>query len=1314
MAQTGILDYSRYLNTLQTLSEIGNTFPSSQNTYNFSVGGTTSTQGWTATISWNTLIVDDYVIKTNGEPDFENSKVIGYFTTGTANQYSTGTISIPANIYLGSILPGTTYHTPITVVNVEWIKDGINYAVNLGFIQNWEPGVVLGDPYFDDGFEPVISERSTLTLVGPGRVVFNDDVTLSVTTDIPLDLPVANRTVYFYYDNGTVRQLLGSSQFIDKSATFTFNTAAVGFTGGTYPIYAEYFGFREYGLSRSNVLQQVVADAIPLLVESESVSPLLDVYYPGVVTYDINLIPDPQYYPDDIPVANAARIKIAKSPIGLYPTDDVVVKSADLVDGNISSTVTITSNQIDLNLSRTDTIYTILTGTIFPTYYQTTLSVSNTASIKTEWDFYRPGPYAAGSHEKIISINTTTIRNTFGEAFPLTVTRTPEETYWTEPIVITVDGRNNRQFYNTISLIGTATIFGSNTSTVIATFTATNTATNTYSVEVDSLGSGTWHISAVYPGDIGSSIFIANLPSTSNTISHVIRPGNTLDAILTFQRTADADILRLVANTSTTMTNTVSFFQGSTLLGTADWVATTTAITKVISQTTGYPAINNQFVPAGGVSPIANSSNGFPSPYNTATITFRWPYNPIDPTNLQSTGWINWPGDRGKNYVNRKTKIVLNSNSPQTQTPRGISATAEADTIWDLDFPNDFNQNYPTNVDNFPTFYTWPNRHCLYGENVDFDIDNDSESYQDPTGSTPFVFYSVDGATVPGQPNLGNTILGFKNPITNLPRTFTIAGQTITVTEFVEYGPMKVSYISRSNPPGFGTINTTVGPNAYQYKITPSLNGETFYKFIYKKYLSYDGSLSAHRDSVANYGYKTQYVAWKTALYNSFISSSNVTIDSTEVTTTSTVITGYNPNNRVATLILPRGTITSLETTHATWPGTMNLPRQYYKYLPIDVYAQLPPSVLTLSTVSTYSYVSAYETQALNPTFDLALEDYTANTIYPTNPVRVNASVFVNPDYYSGLTQGTVTFFNTQTGAVIGSTSTVDGIASLDVSIDNLTTSTSTVNVSIGATFDGDSSLNSTATQILTIPVAASTGTLVPFAFASNIVPNITNYSLALLDKADFSAGNSGDVKLNSALNALIPFAAFRGIRSTVDDKITYNRDMKSYYNFTFRYRIYGTTALINPNSVSGSLFYQLIYRSGSGAPFPQARQTTNTVAYTKYNPLKYQVAQWNGDTAGMALYKGKADLDYTYTPWAPILAEFLADNTFSIVTSTGVRRNLLWSDTWTYIEVIMDVDCAYLNATYLTGASRYYGTSSNPQGSKIVIDKHAFRLYST
>jgi hypothetical protein len=518
--------------------------------------------------------------------------------------------------------------------------------------------------------------------------------------------------------------------------------------------------------------------------------------------------------------------------------------------------------------------------------------------------------------------------------------------------------------------------------------------------------------------------------------------------------------------------------------------------------------------------------------------------------------------------------------------------------------------------------------------------------------------------------------------------------------------------------PDYRNYDRTVGTPSYQYVIsgltsvqaTPSPNGPNYFSDLILT--EYDGSLVAHRNYVDNFMKLPATDLGDTTFLNTFFNSGTVTMLSTEVTTTATVITGYNPNNRVATLILPRGTITSLETTRATWPGTMALPRQFYKYLPIEVYAQLPPSALTITPVATYAVVSAYETQSLNTTYNLALENYTANTIYPTNPIQVSASVFVDPDYYSGLTQGTVTFFNTQTGATIGSTSTVNGTATLNVSIDDLTTSTSTVNLSIGATFDGDSSLNSTATNVLNVSVAASTGTVVPFAFAGGIIPNITNYSLGILTKADFSAGQTGDVKLVSSLNALLPFAPFRGIRSTINDQITYNRDRRSNYNFTFSYRIIGASALINPNFITGNLLCSLIYRSGSGSPFPQPSKTTNTVTYSKYYPLKYQVAQQNLDYAGMAFWRGKSDLDYTYTPWAPILAELLGDNAIPIVTSTGEHRFLRWTDTFTSIEINMTVDCAFLNATYQSGASLYYGTSSNPPGSKIIIDKHAFRLY--
>jgi len=122
MAQTGILDYQRYLNTLQTLNNLGQTFPSNQQTYNFSVAGG-ATALWTATISWETLILDtvSYSSKASGYvPNVDSSQVVGYFEGGTSTQYTTGVISIPANMYTGPILPGGNFNVPTQHIDTDW------------------------------------------------------------------------------------------------------------------------------------------------------------------------------------------------------------------------------------------------------------------------------------------------------------------------------------------------------------------------------------------------------------------------------------------------------------------------------------------------------------------------------------------------------------------------------------------------------------------------------------------------------------------------------------------------------------------------------------------------------------------------------------------------------------------------------------------------------------------------------------------------------------------------------------------------------------------------------------------------------------------------------------------------------------------------------------------------------------------------------------------------------------------------------------------------------------------------------------------
>lgn len=554
----GVLDYTKYLTTLQTVTEVGNTFPSSQTTYTYTVGGS-GQQGWTATIHWMTLIIDDYTVDANGTPDFSNTRAFGYYPGGSANQYSTGTISLPANMYTGPILPASTYHAPITIVGINWTKDGLDYAANLALIQNWEPTVTINDPYLDEAFEPMVNTPSTLELIGQGRVIYYDDVTFTVVSDIPEQLP-AFATATFFWDKAGGRVRLGSAVFNDKTATLTVNTEDIEFTGGTYPIYAEFPGFRQYGPVRSNTLQQVVASAIPLIVQSESFTPSQEYYYPGeTVTYNLTVVQDPNYEAQPEPISNSARMKLSDSGLNVSLIPDTTFKTGAFSNGSINGSFTITSAMIDTALNDSDTVRSVTTTTLGPLAYTATIFVNNTHKVITNWDFYRPGRYDQGLTTATFKAASTITKTIIAEEFPLTisVTSTETEPWLGDDVVITVDGRNNRPFQNAISV----TASNGTTSTTLANFTYSN-ANNTYSTTTTILSTGTWTLQASFPGDLGTNLDYGNLPSVSNTASIRIYPfGIMVPTPRTFiaRNLGVAGIVTAWAKSQFTLTNAVTF-----------------------------------------------------------------------------------------------------------------------------------------------------------------------------------------------------------------------------------------------------------------------------------------------------------------------------------------------------------------------------------------------------------------------------------------------------------------------------------------------------------------------------------------------------------------------------------------------------------------------------------------------------------------------------------------------------------------------------------------------------------------------------------
>lgn len=138
-------------------------FPSTQKTYSYNFN--TNVTGWSFLVDYQTLVLDTITFDRSGTPTFDTSQVIGYFAkANVSGAYSpsvtnsaTGAVSVyvPANMYTGPIIPDARQNVPVTVVGVTWTDANTPAQVNTHrwvFIQNWEPGVTVGDPTLATGY----------------------------------------------------------------------------------------------------------------------------------------------------------------------------------------------------------------------------------------------------------------------------------------------------------------------------------------------------------------------------------------------------------------------------------------------------------------------------------------------------------------------------------------------------------------------------------------------------------------------------------------------------------------------------------------------------------------------------------------------------------------------------------------------------------------------------------------------------------------------------------------------------------------------------------------------------------------------------------------------------------------------------------------------------------------------------------------------------------------------------------------------------------------------------------------------------------
>jgi hypothetical protein len=1155
----GVLDYQRYLNTLQTLNDLGQTFPSNQQTYNFSVAGGT-TASWTCTISWETLILDtvSYSSQATGYiPNVDSSQVIGYYEGSTSTQYSTGVISLPANMYTGPILPGGDYHVPLTVVHLQWFDGTTTYAQQIGFIQNWEPGVEIADPTLDFNYFPVYSIPSTLTLTGDTGIVYGDNLTLTATTDMTIDLGVNATRVRFYRESTGTNIVLGTAYFTGTVATLVVPTNP-NLPIGNYNIYAVSQPRGIYRSATSNTLNVRVEAGVPLIVTTSTFTPSQAYYYPGhTVNYRLGVIADPAFTATGVAIANPIDIKLVNA---FTPFTETNILSANFQNGQTTTNFTVQSSMIDVSRTYPQTQYSITTSTQNSTQYTATLFVSNTETVTSSWGYQTLGRYRAGSTSTTINVATSTSVTVTGQSFPLTITQSSTSTYFDESFSITVN-TNTATYYTNISLIAnngsTSTTLYSGNNSGAGIFTVSNIIIST---------TGTWTITASYPGDLGISLVNANLPSTSNSLSHRVRLGNDLlpTPIVTTTSTVSGDTIKITANTSTTLTNTLTFKYDNDILGTGQWerynIVTATTTTTVLW--------------AGLTATMATLSGGFERNWDGVYGT---PQMLIEPANGWSSEsgpyWDSWYGG-GAGYQSGRTSIPYsNTTAVKINSHRlfkyydgsnynlsavtGTNYSEIADpitfgTTWNTDYKGTLSVNGNELFDYASIYSSILDFNGAYYKATDQVKVNIYDVYKtDLVGDTRgYNVVGLDAATYTGPTNVSEEnprrlyfrVNKYKSYVTGISY-FPAKLRYIELVEYIGEVEWTVPYINQAQENGtqprtkikvklfrftptipqtrrefrtnFGNtgtleaalpdpiltnkINTgttfeTNGLRIAEYSTT--LNGGTFPQYQltgeaigwstntnvlkYSKFRGagtrFAGSFQEWEDAGirwSNYGvkvwqstnpgnaeaddladfYNEWYMTFSTgaAVYQNnnphYWSGSSrrfapnptwVSFD--PITSTSTSYT-YTPTDiQFSILELPADTLPDETGVHVTWTGTLSLPIIYGRYNPFDIYSQ-PMYIVNPAeayNVSIGSYIS--------PNTSTQYLEYSATKVYPTNPVKLTATI----DSVIPVNSGTMQFINVATGAVITSTNIVNGVGTASIYANNLTTATVATNATSG------------------------------------------------------------------------------------------------------------------------------------------------------------------------------------------------------------------------------------------------------------------------
>lgn len=154
----GVLTLGQFLGGPDSVKVEGS-FPKTQKTYEYNFQQNVT--NWTFRLDYQTVVVNSIAYTRDGEPNFADSQVIGYFPSGVVNTSSyitktaptTGIVKVthPADLYPeeNGILPDSRANVPLLVMSLHWTDDSTPPVTNIHRIAKilaWEPGVLPVDP----------------------------------------------------------------------------------------------------------------------------------------------------------------------------------------------------------------------------------------------------------------------------------------------------------------------------------------------------------------------------------------------------------------------------------------------------------------------------------------------------------------------------------------------------------------------------------------------------------------------------------------------------------------------------------------------------------------------------------------------------------------------------------------------------------------------------------------------------------------------------------------------------------------------------------------------------------------------------------------------------------------------------------------------------------------------------------------------------------------------------------------------------------------------------------------------------------------